>query len=717
MTTAPQKAYRFATRQHWAACLVDGLTPRNGGLSPSIALGLHAVDAGVAGPLTGVALDAFDRPLWRTAEGAIGWRDDFGAIQGPIPAEWLANSPRFVLDRRWLWAFTPDEVRRHDADTLAADRTLTLAELDAGDAPLVRILDIAGDGRDGLWVLVERASGVQALVRIDGCDDVARPVALPCGMAAARQIAAVDRGDGVVFLGSDDARLWRLDPASGTQAWSLSPTDLIPCWTVNRLASNAHDRLALGGRWSRGGETDWRLALLNSDGGLAQPPLTDLFPEAPATQVHDLALGRDLVVLATDRGLLRLDASEDTGAAGSLATVVTPALHSPVTANGRGWLRAEVDISLPRGAALEVRFASTDDPALVERAQILAASRDLPEAGRIGRLWSLLDAEGARSGQFVIPGEGRGPGTVDIPLFAVTERWLWVGLELQTPAGVDPPSLTELRVLYPEVSLMEHIPSIFHGEKNDPGLTLRRLVGVLETTTQDIDRRIQEAASKLDPGRTDAQWLDHLAAWLGLPWHAALPESAKRALLARARTLQDGRGRRAGLQVLLDALLAPGRARIVDVTADFPALRLGGGGNVGSALPGLIAGVPRTLPVLGGKAVLGKARLGCAGAAIDPLAVFAPEVRLELTTTSQTRAAIAPILADLLADYAPAGVRITVRWREATAAELGDDDDGLVLGGEGPGRLGGDSFIGRTVLSGRPGGLGDHGIGMDLRLR
>jgi phage tail-like protein len=331
-------------------------------------------------------------------------------------------------------------------------------------------------------------------------------------------------------------------------------------------------------------------------------------------------------------------------------------------------------------------------------------------------VWSALQWEATAGPVFVISGEGDSDVPVAIPLFTTTDRWLWLRLELQVPAGVEAPRLGAMRVLYPEISIVQQLPAIFQGADNDPGGALRRLVGVLETTTQQIDGSIRDAATQLDPSRAKREWLDHLAGALGLPWHRALPEGAKRRQLQAAGDLLDKRGRRAGLLQLLQCIVSPGHVSLVDLTADYVPLRVGGGGQAGAALPALLAGVPRSLPRLSGKARLGRARLDCATTRCDPMETIFPTLRIELATTAEIKQAVAPLLDTILADYVPAGLRTEIRWRVLPAALLSEADE-LVLDGNGPGTIGGDSMLGRTVLAGRAAGVGSLGVGMGFRLR
>ena len=88
-----------------------------------------------------------------------------------------------------------------------------------------------------------------------------------------------------------------------------------------------------------------------------------------------------------------------------------------------------------------------------------------------------------------------------------------------------------------------------------------------------------------------------------------------------------------------------------------------------------------------------------------------------LTAQRTIRIATEPLLAGILAQYVPAGIKLSVRWRVVSAViATMSDADGEVLDANGPGALGEDSFIGRTVLGGRASGRIDE-AGLDLGFR
>jgi phage tail-like protein len=408
-------------------------------------------------------------------------------------------------------------------------------------------------------------------------------------------------------------------------------------------------------------------------------------------------------------GLWRLDASEACRPRESRSVLLSPGLQSPPSTSDRGWLRAEVTVELPRGAALEVEYASTNDEVEAARLAQIAADGSLTADAKQDAIWSSL--EHSKTRRFVFIGPSIAGVPTAIPLFESQDRWLWLRLGIVTPPGTTPPALAQLRVLHPDVSLVQQLPAAFRGDQNDPRGVLRRLVGVLETTTQGIDERIARIGRNIDPEAAPEEWLDPLGRWLDLPWDDTLPADAKRCILVHGGELLDRRGTRAGLDRLLRCLLGrDATVSIVDVTVDHAPIRLGGPGQAGRALPVLLAGLSPRVALLGGGMVMGRARLSRGmRSECDPLRALVPTVRIRLGVDRARRVMIEPALASVLAQYLPIGVAPSIYWDTRIGAVDALDADG-------PGAIGTDSIIGRTVLTGRTTSIRESGLDIGFRL-
>ncbi len=667
------RAYRFKTAAQWQACILHGIDAgRDGVLQPIARLGSTARELTKSGPVSLVAADLAGGPVWR-----------------------LDLSDRHVLER----------------DTLQEDLAVDLLDVwwPAPAGPIT-IRDIAGDAHDGVWLLVEvQVQGPGQRWWLLHLDCRAAPHELypvPAEVHGPRQLGTVARGKRLVLLGAHD-RLFLLNAADGLLLRSRTAWNDDPCWRARRLTTDETNRIAILCDYCDD-KARWAVFILDAECDAIDRVTgpQDRLKRKP----NDVAIAGGVLWLAADDGLWLLDSSEASVGRESESVLLTPALLSPETGRGGGWLRAEIVVDLPRGAVIEAEAVTTGDERDVNQAMQIAADLSRSAQQRREAIWNLFDHR--TTGVFHLTAAPAKDQPIAVPLFQSTDRWLWLQLKLVTPPGVAPPAIRELRVLYPaDASLMLHVPAVFKGSDNDPTGFFRSLVGVLETTTQGIDERIRSIASQIEARTAPEGWLDYVAGWLELPWENALAADVKRRLVADAGALLDRRGTRRGLERLLRALVGPtARLRIVDLTVDHPPTRLGGTCGAGARLPLLLAGPLPSAPILGTRTVLGRA---CLGVSADPMRTLVPTLRIEIDAARSVHRALGPLLERILAQYVPGGIKVVVAWRvmsEALAAL--DPADGEVLDGNGPGRIGQDSELGRVVLGGRGGTL--DGAGLDV---
>jgi phage tail-like protein len=707
--SARPRAYRFKTPAQWQQCLATGFDlAKDGSLQPIARLGLSPQQVTQTGRVERVAADARG-PLWRLhADGDIALLRHtlLGEVAHPFAvAEPLANSPRWVVDHDWLWAFDTSTIRRYERDSLSDDLSVTQE---------LAIRDLASDAHHGgAWLLLEAPDGRWWLLHID-CDGHARERHLvPRDAGTPVQLGVVRRGKRLVLL-MHDRTLVLLDAATGDVERVVKHWSHGPCWHPDRLTTDLANRMAILCH-DPATETRWAVFILDAEGDTLDLVTGPPPPRKPSQRLHDVAIAGGTLWLAADDGLWRLDASDASVARESESVLLTPMLFSPKTGAGGGWLRAEISLDLPRGAVIEAEAVTTDDVRAADNAQRIASDSERTVGARQSAIWDLFDHDTSRVFHLTAAPDGKEP--LAVPLFASADRWLWLRLKIVTPPGIAPPALRELRVLYPDASIVQYLPSIYRGHENDPTGLLRSLVGVLETTTQSIDAKIRSIASHIDPDTAPGPWLDYMARWLDLPWDEALPLDAKRRVVRQAGVLLEQRGTRRGLQILLDALIGrPGRARVIDLTVEHPPARIGGVGcGDGARLPLLLAGPAPNAPVLN-RAVLGQA---CLGVPCDPLRSISPCLRISIVAPQSVQRALAPLIGRILAQYVPAGLKVSVAWKVMSplvaSLEAGDDDV-LVLDGNGPGRLGEDSEIGRVVIH-RRGAVAVESAGLDVGFR
>lgn len=709
--------YRFASAAHWRRCLMHGLIPGNDGtLRLRTPAPQWAALPGAAEPSDCVALHPLGAAFWRLPATTCSLtrfkRSDHPSelnIEGII-----ARGQRWVADHTGLWSFDGCSVCRHLADTLEPDFTHPFS---------TPVLDIASDGHDGLFVLMEGAP--LHLEHIDAQGHVGKTaIPLPVQYGDATRLAPLGR-QGLALLDANTLpntlHFLRLTRQPPDYAWKAEPElDLNLTALGKSFTSLGSDGDALTLLWNR-----TQLALIDPAGDwIDLPQLPD------GIHISDAAVRGGTLYIATSSGVMHLGLQQDTPAPGGRARLVTPVLTSPGIGSDKGWSRAEIVLAapLPRGARITAHYLSTHDPLEADGRRSIADNAALPVTARQERLMApagRITAHDRHRGHTFIfdPDNGAGP-VLDLPLYTCEDTWLWLELTIESAADTPPPVIRELRVRYPNVSLAENMPAIYSDARHDPYGLARDLLGILEASTQALDARIGDIGTRIDPDSAPPARLDAMARWLGLPWHDGLPEAARRTLLKNASPLAAERGTRAGLRRLLACLLGEeGVERITDTVCDQTPLPLGGPDSTGPRLPLRLAGLPTGLAHTNGQARLDATRLPGTNASTCPLQSITPTVHIHLAARRDTRQQLTPLLDGLIADFVPSGLAWRIHWRQLPPFPIPHDtlrdEDGnpLLLEANGPAILEQDSQLGRIVLAGHPARrLEDHGLPLAFRL-
>ena len=715
MTAQAHRSYRVKTPAQWSACLFD----RADSASPDARDGLRPIapyeqsaqlytTSGARAPAATRAGDI----LWHDDMGQLHWLtacDDEPEVLHPAPYE-ITHAARLLSISSGLWTVSESKtaLRRYEEDTLTR-----LSAVDIPDG----VIDIAGDGYDLLFALVER-SGVLQAMRIDCSGRIVGTVTFE-GIANAKAFVFLRRFQRFVVLAGDPyPRLYWFAAEGGAALLSIPVGAMHPCFTASVVGSDSRGRVFLAGTdaTTLGGKAF--VLIFDGDGA----SLGEVALDAQDSPASGVTATRDSLLVTGPRGLLRYSVAQvvPDGTAEVRCSLITPMLHSPNREDWRRWLRIEATGSLPDGATLEISYAATKEPATRDRLAAIAADRTLPESHRVQKLLrepGIWRTPIAFHGSNVPPDEAVAP--LSAPLFDVREPYIWVCITLSATAGGSLPALSQLEVLYPGQTLMENLPAIYRRAEAQPGSFLRSLVGVLETTTQGLDARIAALGSHVHPSTATRPWLDFVARWLGVPWDDALDDGQKKRIVARAPDLARGRGTRAGLEALLDCLMpgTPPRFRVTDATADFGIATVGGADCPGSALPALLGGRTQWSTELDSSAVLGRMRLPCEGQIDDGARQIAGLIRVDVAASGDERRAWEPWLATLINEMVPLTARVQLRWVSAQARRGARLDGSLKLEATPTPHLGGDAVIGIARLPERGSRITATGADIGTRLQ
>lgn len=724
MTADKLRSYRFSTQAQWDSCLLAQATRDSGGASG----GLRPF-APYAQPATLYESNGAHAPAV-TRAGEILWCDDAGTLHwlsaGENPPETvsapmaMARAARIVPTSSGFWVMgdPPESLQRYEETSLT--RLVTV------DLQTAHLVDIASDGRDSIWALVEREGSWQS-VRVDRNGHVTETVTFTNISHPKAFLFLRHSQRFVVLAGEPHSRLYWFR-ANGEHAFfSLAVAAMHPCFSLVKLpcvspryvfGSDSRERIFLAGKDGDEFGGGAYVLIFDADGSLiGDVPLDPL--DAPPT---GLAATRESLFVTGQRGLLRFDAAEvvPEGTEPARCTLITPMLHSPDREDQRRWLRVEATTRLPEGSTIEISYAATDDIATRDRLKALAADDTMPAGQRVSKLLSEPDLWRNRTGFHGTDGAMQGAKTpFSAKLFDVREAYLWVCITLSAAAGARLPVLSELAVLYPGRTLMENLPAIYQREEARPDSFLRGLVGVLETTTQGLDTRIASMGGRIHPSTAPEPWLDFIARWLGVPWDDGLNLEQKRAVVMRATDLAKKRGTRAGLEVLLESLIpgTPHRFLVVDAAADFGFAIVGGEAYVGSALPAMLGGHTRWSAELDSQTVLGSMRLPCEGQREDGAWQLAGKVRVDVAATAPERKAWEPWLLALITEMIPVIARVELRWVTAQALLTNRLDGTLALASAPVAHLGTDALTGLARLPERGIRLAESGPSISTPLR
>jgi phage tail-like protein len=709
--SASRRAYRFADDAQWRRCLFDGVERAASANSPLRSYAPYAlppIALGFIEPLA-PAVDPYGRITWRNADGALfRWdKDDDEPASGPAPSA-VEHAARIVAngDAFWVAGERRDTVECFDQDTLARRMVV---EVGPG-----AVRDLADDGKRGVFVLVDRDCQWRC-VHIDCAGHVvgAFPLAAllrPTGFTYLRDAQHIVALDG---KGGNASVRWYAVDGSGELAQIVART-LGVCFDAALIAGDTQGRVFIAGTDRERNSVRHHVVILDGEG----ETIGDIPLDEPATGA---ASSSGVLIVTTSSAVLMFnvtDAVPDV-APESRFTVVTPMLPSPATPSGPPWLRVETLADLPAGTTMEIVHAATSDAAIVDE-----WNRTLqdPALSRTRRLAALREREELWGTSVSIRGSADQLKFAGVPLAAplldVNDAYVAVAVTLIASSGAPLPSLRRLEMLYPGRTLMDHLPAIYRTTEREPRDFTRALVGVLETTTQDLDARIASMGRHINPHTAKKQWLDYIAGWLGLPWDDALSEAQKAAFIASARILARSRGTRAGLEALLEAIIAESdaRYRITDATADHGFAILSSGPACGSYLPAMLAGLAPDAAELGARAVLGRLHLPCAGAVDDGTTRLAGRVQVDLAVSAQQRAQWEPWIRTVLLAMLPATTRLDLRWRARNA--LADDSADLeLLDLTATPALGTDAVMGEFVLSDGPAVLSRLGTDVGARLQ
>jgi phage tail-like protein len=285
---------------------------------------------------------------------------------------------------------------------------------------------------------------------------------------------------------------------------------------------------------------------------------------SPFTRVRGMTFSPsgDLYVGAPE-GIARL--ADKTGLAGKPGEFYSGTLDS----GGDGsdcWHRLDLIADLDAGGAVDVFYASDDDPAL-SAAVNAVIERNAPASEKVDAIEVLLGdrwegpdelqtfsatetAEAAAS-----HGDFRERTTHSVLFRKQTKRYLWLKLKLSGLAPGAKAAVREMRVYYPRLSYLRYLPAVY---QEDPASRefLQRFLSMFETVFSGLEATVERIPELFDPEHTPKEFLDWLAQWLNLGMEEDWSSEVKSRLIRQAASLYQKKGRPDGLAEFIEIVTA-----------------------------------------------------------------------------------------------------------------------------------------------------------------
>lgn len=133
----------------------------------------------------------------------------------------------------------------------------------------------------------------------------------------------------------------------------------------------------------------------------------------------------------------------------------------------------------------------------------------------------------------------------DMLLFDIKGRYMWFAAELYAGTG-GLPVLKDMTVYFPKETWLRFLPSLYEKDKESADF-LERYLSIFQSVYEDLETRIRQDASCLEPAVAGEEFLSWLAEWLDIGNIYMWNSQKLRELTSKAARLFEIRGTKKGL--------------------------------------------------------------------------------------------------------------------------------------------------------------------------
>lgn len=528
-----------------------------------------------------------------SSEGEVFWKDNDGnlhrlsSLENHVTAlntpDCLAKSQKLVVTVDGIWALSSVDRLLCLYDKKSLTRKLRF------ELSIQNVVSIASD-QNGFIVAMGKQHDGWILQRINPSGQIVQTINLKLDSKCQPQDFFFQKGSKSFVIALDNLcpqLLWLDENAKQVRMKSIGQYSFgfryisMYIGEEDRIFVLGIDRTEDGGRH--------RLLSLDREGNLSTSSLVlDSTPQYTGIVEKD-----SFAFLTCSDGLKKFAPTGIIPSNGQLiqCVAVTPKLFSPPENDQKSsspWLRAEAEVTLPNGCSFEI--GCFDSQTMGKQKIESKGEKNNQQEFSQSDLNQLISES---SQKVIMYGESSGSESrvkVRLKLFDTQSNDIFVWAKLIASPGAKLPAIRRLDVLYPGISLGQYLPSFFRRNANQSGDFLRSFIGILETSSQDIDEKISRLGDHLNPKRASEDWLNYVARWLGIPWDDEIGLYEKRNLVTKGHLLLKNRGTKVGLEILLENLI-PGslrRFKVSDPFAKYGFTYFKHGSNTGLRLPALL---------------------------------------------------------------------------------------------------------------------------------
>ena len=199
------------------------------------------------------------------------------------------------------------------------------------------------------------------------------------------------------------------------------------------------------------------------------------------------------------------------------------------------WHRVRIDADVPEGTMLSVSLATMEDLTVAAQGD---AARD-PS-------WSAFLAGPPHFSDWTTAPQGSLDFLIDQP----AGRYLFFRMRL-TGDGSGTPVVRRVRIDFPRVTSLEHLPAVYRETPKAEDFT-ERFLSIFDASIADLDSVIERSPALLDASGVPEQLLPWLGTFFDIGFDATWDADKRRKILASAPALYLQRGTPAGLKMAIN---------------------------------------------------------------------------------------------------------------------------------------------------------------------